>query len=179
MKLAIIGAGALAAFVLDIASRCSIEVVGQYDDRYPDLPESNGAPVLGRIADAPSGASLVLGIGAPKTRKLLFERLTSQGFNFPPIIDPSCVISPSAHIANGVIVGPLSTVLAGSLVMEGACLLSNVNVNQDVTVGAFALIGAGVIIGNGVRIGAGAHLGLACVIPLGGSVPEWADVTRG
>ena len=180
MKIGIIGAGTLAAFILDIAARnASLEILGQFDDRFPEITSANGLPVLGRVDDVPPGTPLALGIGAPAARKAIYERLRARGFTFPPVIDPSCVVSASARIAAGVILGPLSSVLAGSEILEGACLLSHVNVNQDVSIGAVALIGAGAIIGNHARIGTGAHVGLGCAIPLGGRVAEWTDVTRG
>ncbi len=87
------------------------------------------------------------------------------------------MVSPSARLADGVILGPLSSVLAGSEVLEAACLLSHVNVNQDVRVGAFALVGAGAIIGNGARVGTGAHVGLGARVPRLGSVEDWGDVS--
>lgn len=178
MRIAILGAGTLAAFIMDIAARSArFEVVGQYDDRYPELTHGNGAPVLGRMDDVPPGTALALGVGAPRARRELFGRFTALGCPFPVLVDPSCVVSPSARLADGVILGPLSSVLAGSEILEAACLLSHVNVNQDVRVGAFALVGAGAIIGNGARVGTGAHVGLGARVPRLGSVEDWGDVS--
>ena len=178
MRIAILGAGTLAAFIMDIASRSArFEVVGQYDDRSPELTHSNGAPVLGRMDDVAPGTALALGVGAPRARQDLFGRFAAQGCPFPALVDPSCVVSVSARLADGVILGPLSSVLGGSEVLEAACLLSHVNVNQDVRIGAFALVGAGAIIGNGAQVGTGAHIGLGARIPRLGAVEDWADVS--
>ncbi|MBA3013761.1 MAG: hypothetical protein KKD63_04025 [Proteobacteria bacterium] len=176
MKIGIIGAGTLAAFIVDIIRRLpGFDVLGQFDERYPEITLSNGVPVLGKVEDVKPGTPIALGIGSPAARKVIYERKRLGGFVFPSIIDPSCVISGSASIGDGVIIGPFSTVLAGSVVHNGACLLSHVNVNQNVSIGAFSLIGAGALIGNGAFIGTGAHVGLGGRVALGGRVEDWAD----
>jgi len=178
MRIAVLGAGTLAAFIIDIASRgARFEVAGQYDDRYPELTHCNGAPVLGRLDDVPAGTALAIGVGEPRLRKELFERFTALDCTFPALIDPSCVVCASARVAPGVILGPLSTVLAGSEILEAVCVLGHVSINQDVRVGAFALIGAGALIGNGARIGDGAHIGLGARVPRLGVVEDWGDVS--
>jgi len=175
-RVAILGAGTLAAFILDILARMSPGItVRLYDDGFPEVHERHGVSILGRLHEAPRDWKLVIGIGDPVKRKSLYEHYAAQGCAFCSIVDPSCILSRTAKIADGVVIGPLSSVLSGSTIGEGACILSHVNVNQNVGIGPFALIGAGAVLGNNVRVGIGAHVGLGARIPLGGHVDDWAD----
>jgi acetyltransferase EpsM len=181
MKIAVLGAGTLAEFIIEIAESLSdIRITGLYDDRYPNIATVCSVPVLGTISDLKSAETphLMIGIGEPSIRKKMFFEKTKAGFLFPSLIHSSCVISPYTVIEDGVIIGPFSTVLSGSKIARGACLLSHVNVNHRVTIGAFALVAAGVVFGNGVTIGEGSHIGLGSVLNPKAIVGDWTYVSN-
>ena len=179
VNIAILGAGTLTEFVIDIAeSLIDKKVVGIYDDKYPQLKEVMGFPILGKIEDASLDISqhLVIGIGEPSIRERIYLEKKEEGFLFPSIIHPSCVISRSAQIQDGVIIGPFSTVLSNSTIEQGVCLLSCVNVNHYVSIGAFSLVGAGVVFGNNVQVGTGGHISMGQHIGPGTTVEDWSYV---
>lgn len=159
----IVGAGTLGLFGLEIIERLNnFNCIGFLDDSFPHKKEKCGVPILGAIKDIENFQynEFVIGIGNPIFRFDFFEKWTNMGYSFTTIIDPSCIISNRSTIEQGVIIGPNSSVLQGSLVRSGSCILSYVNINQNVNVGNSCLIGAGVIIGNDAVIGKRCHLGL-------------------
>jgi acetyltransferase-like isoleucine patch superfamily enzyme len=162
-KIHIIGSGTLAKLIVEIIESTNHYVVGGFfSDDFPESLSVLGYPVIGKFVDTCKFKSLCLaiGVGEPKFRKEIFERESKIGHNFPPIIHSSVVKSRFSTIEQGVIIGPNSSILTGSVVKHGCCILSHVNINQDVQIEPFCLIGAGVIIGNNAKLGEACHIGL-------------------
>ncbi len=160
-KIHIIGSGTLAKLIVEIIeSNDHYEVGGFFSDDFCD--SVSGYPIIGKFSDTCNFKKLYLaiGIGEPKFRKVIFERELKNGHTFPPIIHSSVVKSRFSTIEQGVIIGPNSSILTGSVVKHGCCILSHVNINQDVQIEPFCLIGAGVIIGNNAKLGEACHIGL-------------------
>lgn len=178
----IIGAGTMGKLVAEIIE-CSEEyfVAGFYDDNHPDIIESLGYAVIGSLQDLDTASprNLAIGIGDPQSRKLIFEKTVSRRNIFPSLIHPSVVMSKHARIADGVIIGPNSSVLNGSKINKGACILSHVNINQNIIVGAYSLIGAGAIIGNNATLGEGCHISMGSRIQLNSEIEPWTYYTHG
>ena len=177
IKVFIIGAGTLGKLIVEIIeSTKEFEVGGFYDDNFPELQAVLNHPVLGRIRDISNSGQLVLaiGIGEPKYRKSILEELSGNGHNFPILAHSSAVLSKYCEIGEGVLIGPNSSVLTGTLVQKGTCILSHVNINQDVKIEPYCLIGAGVIIGNNARLGEGCHIGLGQRVFLNEEVEAWS-----
>ncbi len=173
----VLGGGTLGRFVADIAAaRADLTVGGFFDDRYPDIRLIDGVPVIGRFDDADPvrHQQLVIGVADPRTRQRLHEQARSAGFIVPAIVHPSAVISPSASISDGVIIGPFATVLSGSRIGTGCCLLSQVNINHDTIVHPWCLIGAAVAVGNGATLEEGCHIGMGQIIRPGTTVASWS-----
>lgn len=178
MEVYIVGAGTLARFIIDIVeSGNQFKISGFFDDGYPDIKNICGYEILGKFSDIDrhSVKNLTLGIGDPKFRKHFFEEKSAQGYRFPKLIHQSVILSKHCLIEDGVIIGPNSSVLNGSIIKKGSCILSHVNINQDIIIDPYCLIGAGVVIGNNAKIGEGAHLGLSTHIKLNQIIEPWTD----
>ncbi len=173
----IIGAGTLGKLIVEIIeSTNQYEVGGFYDDNFPNLLQVLNYPVLGKIQDLSNISSqfLALGIGEPKYRKSNLEELSGKGHRFPVLVHSSTILSKYCEIEEGVLIGPNSSVLTGSLIKKGACILSHVNINQDVKIESYCLIGAGVIIGNNAKLGEGSHIGLGQKVYLNEVIEAWS-----
>lgn len=176
MDIHIIGAGTLGRLIIDVVeSDGNFRIAGFFDDGYPEKKEINGYKIIGKTTDIKmnDAKNLVIGIGEPKYRKSILEDKSAQGYNFPRIIHRSVVLSKHCTIEDGVLIGPNSSVLNGSIVKKGSCILSHVNINQDVIVNPYCLIAAGVVIGNNARIGEGCHIGLCSQIGLNQTIEPW------
>jgi UDP-perosamine 4-acetyltransferase len=167
-----LGAGTHAKSVLEaIRSADMYDVIAIVDDD----PAKMGSELFGaRVAPAAALPQLreetahafvgVGGIGDSAPRRAAFERLLEEGFELPPILHASAVVSPWATLDRGV------QALAGSIVNAGAELAENAIVNtgaiveHDCRVGAHAHLAPGVRLAGLARIGEGAHVGIGAVV---------------
>jgi UDP-perosamine 4-acetyltransferase len=130
-----------------------------------------GVPVVGAdalerlradgIAHAFAGVG---GVGDSTARERVFGRLLADGFELPPIVHVSAVVSPWAHLGRGV------HVLAGVIVNAGAEIGDNVILNtgaiveHDCRIGAHAHVGPGARLAGTVTVGERAHVGIGAVV---------------
>jgi sugar O-acyltransferase (sialic acid O-acetyltransferase NeuD family) len=116
------------------------------------------AVLAGELGDLP----LVNGVGSvPGTvaRRELYERYTSRGFRFLP------VVSPRATVARSVLIGDGAQVMAGAVIQPGARVGPDAIVNtgalvdHDCVIGAHAHVAPGATLSGGVQVGERAHIG--------------------
>jgi UDP-perosamine 4-acetyltransferase len=104
------------------------------------------------------------GIGDSLGRRAVFERLRASGFELPPILHASAVVSPWAQVGDGV------QILAGALVNAGAEIGDDVIVNtgaiveHDCRLEAHVHVAPGVRLAGGATVGEGAHVGIGAVV---------------
>lgn len=148
----------------------------QFLNRYPIIHSEDTVQQI--LENTPN---FTLGLGAPKNRKKLSDRMHRLGGKLTTVIASNATISSyTSKIENGVIIlgntliEPASTIGTGSLINVGtfiahdtiigdfceispyAKLLGNVKLGAQVFVGAGATVLPGVQIGDGAVIGAGA-----------------------
>jgi sugar O-acyltransferase (sialic acid O-acetyltransferase NeuD family) len=184
----VIGAGGLAKQIIDVIERFEkVEEVLFYDDVsvYSDNPKLykyliiQDVNVLHEYAKKSSN-TLVLGIGKPSSRKLLYTFFTSRGLIFRNLIGNSAlignydieigegtvilenvIIESSVKIGKGVLFNTGSKVFHDSIIGDfcelapNSIISANCIVGNEVYIGANSIILQGVIIGDGVIIGAG------------------------
>lgn len=184
-RIAIWGAGGHARVAADIIRRCGrFQIAGFIDDVASDQAEKEfyGAPLYvapGQLLDA-GVRLLAVAIGDNQVRLARAEAGRQAGFALPALIDPSAIISDSARIEDGTMVGfgaiinaeaaaaTCAIINTGAIVehdcviAEGAHIAPGAILAGHVTVGRKTLIGAGatlrdrVCIGDETVIGAGA-----------------------
>lgn len=179
MDIIVIGGGTLFEFVVDICDRNKKHhVVGIYDDSFPERKSIHNIPVLGCISDAKTSTckNVVICVGKPSFRAKTYQALKTHHFNFPNIIDDSVIISKTAILEDGIIIGPFSSILTQSSISKGSCMLSHVNINQDVTIDSFCLIGAACVLGNKVHLNEGVHISMGKHIAPESNVPAWTYI---
>jgi sugar O-acyltransferase (sialic acid O-acetyltransferase NeuD family) len=124
---------------------------------------------------------LVLGIGLPKVKRSVVERLSGLGVPWATVIHPQAIIGANVSIGEGsyvgagaiitvnVHIGRFATVnlhcqVAHDDVLESFVTLHpDVHLSGNVTVREGAELGAGAIVIPGVEVGAWATLGAGCV----------------
>lgn len=179
-KIHLVGGGTLSRFVIDIIERQSnFEILGIYDDFLDKGSVINGVSVKGKTSELnpKSNEGVVVAIGSPEARKKIIEKYLTNGYFMPSIIAPSAIISNHAEIKEASIIGPLCTVLSGSVIGKGSCILSHVNINHDVSLSDFCLIGASCALANGVSLGEGVHLSIGQTIPLDTTIKAWEYIS--
>ncbi len=175
--LSIIGYSGHSFVCIEIAKLSGFILTGYYEKE-----EKNYNPYdlefLGKNPDPKICKSIFISIGNNTIRERLYNELNDK-FSFPSIVSPNSVISQSAEILNGnligtnVIINPFArignaTIINTGSIIEhectigdfvhiapGAVLSGNVNIGTGTFVGANAVIKQGIKIGNNVIIGAG------------------------
>jgi sugar O-acyltransferase (sialic acid O-acetyltransferase NeuD family) len=183
-----LGAGTHAKSVLEaIRSAGRFEVTALVDDD----PARAGTALLGfsvfgaealeRLrADGVAHAFIgVGGIGSSAGRRGVFERLLAAGFELPPIVHASAVVSPWAQLGRG------TQVLAGAIVNteaeigDDAIVNTGAIVEHDCAIGAHAHVAPGARLAGLVRVGDSAHVGLGAIVIEGISIGAQSLVAAG
>lgn len=185
----IVGTGGLAREIhqliedINAVAPESIEIKGWLDSDSSKLGKSiHGLPVFGDIdwLRQHPDVEVVIGIGAPSTRRKVVKRLSAQGHQkYARLIHPSAVIGNRIEFGEGVVIcaGVIGTTdfTIGNhvLVNIGATLAHEDEIGDFVTIAPGANISGNVIIGEGTDIGTNATL------IQGISVGEWSIVGAG
>lgn len=129
-----------------------------------------------------SGDQLLMAIGDPKSKKILYEELKSKGASFFKLIHPSAVIARTANLGEGVVVCPQAFISANAKVGTLCAINGNASVGHDVQLGSFSTLSSHVdltgwvqieecaFFGSGsrvlpkVKIGSGARIGAGAVV---------------
>ena len=151
-----------------------------------DRVERLGVPYLGTVESlrqAAATAFYVIGIGSPKVRALLAEKIDGYGLLAATLVHPAATVGADAAMSNGVVV------FAGARVTTNVRLGRHVHLNQNATVGhdtvlddyvsvnplaaisgechleAEVMVGTTAAVLQGLRVGEGAVVGAgACVV---------------
>jgi sugar O-acyltransferase (sialic acid O-acetyltransferase NeuD family) len=158
-----------------------------FDDGLATGPVASGLGMivggLDTVATHAAGMAsrLVLGIGLPKVKRSVVERLSRLGVPWATVIHPQAIIGANVSIGEGsyvgagavitvnVRIGRFATVNMHCQVAHGDVLENFVTLHPDVhlsgnvTVREGAELGAGSIVIPGVDVGAWATLGAGCV----------------
>ena len=170
-KIVVFGAGRHAKVVLDV-----LELTGRYAvvgllDNSRELYGTIrwGQKVLGGRDQFSALLSkgitrLIVALGDNRDRQSVYEDAVKAGF------EPVPAIHPSAQLGKGVVIGPGSLLVAGTVVNVDAQIGANVIVNtgatvdHDCRVGAHAHISPGAHLAGNVAVGELAHIGIGAVV---------------
>ena len=169
-SLLIYGAGGLARELAWLAESCpDAGVVAALldDDPAEHGRLVNGIPVMGlaesrrRFPDA----RFIAGVGDPRVRQQMVERVVAAGGEFATLIHPRVERSRWIEVGEGTVI------CAGGILTTNIVLGRHVQINlscdvgHDVVMGDFATLAPGVNVSGRVRIGARAYIGTnACII---------------
>lgn len=127
-------------------------------------------------------AEFIIAAGEPGVRKILFERVKSEGYSFATLIDKTAVISDTAEISEGCVINAYS-VVSSEVVLKENCFVmfeaiighhafieKNCVICPKATVGGHSRIGKQTFLGLGssmmqkVNIGSGAIVGMGAMV---------------
>lgn len=176
-RVVVVGASGFGRECLDVVDAMAragrlLRVVGVVDDSPSDVNLSRlavrGATHVGTIADwlsrGDTEVRYVLGIGSPRIRRTIVDRLDLGGFHAFPAVHPSATLGARTRFGEGVVV------CAGACISTNVSLGRHVHVNPNATIGHDADIGAfvsvnpsavisgDVIVGDETLVGASATI---------------------
>ncbi|EPF6161492.1 TPA: acetyltransferase [Citrobacter sedlakii] len=165
-----LGAGGHAAVLLDILHRyrqsLSLLVAAastEIREIFRDVPIVDDATFMQMYA--PKAVVLINGVGMlPRSplREQLYTAYRARGYRFDSVIAPDAIISPYAHLHDGVQILPGAIVQAGASIGQNSIVNTRAVIEHDCAIGDHnhvapgAILCGGCVSGNHVFIGAGA-----------------------
>jgi UDP-perosamine 4-acetyltransferase len=119
------------------------------------------------------------GVGDSSARERAFERLLAAGFELPPILHASAVVSPWAQVGRGTHVLAGTVVNAGAEIGDDVILNTGAIVEHDCRIGSHAHVGPGARLAGMVTVGERAHVGIGAVAIEGIRIGDGALVAAG
>ena len=172
-RIVVLGASGHASVVLDI---CRLEgryqVVGLLDSYKPCGSTCRGHEVIGSWEDLPklvaagtvAGAIVAIGDNWRRARIVANIRGTLPDFRFVTAVHPS------AQVAEDVVLGAGSVVMAGAVVNPGSevgefCIVNTrASLDHECVMDDYSSLGPGAVVGGCVRIGAYTAIGIGAVV---------------
>jgi UDP-perosamine 4-acetyltransferase len=188
LRLVGLGGGGHAVSLLDaIHSAADLEAAALVDDDPSrEGEELLGVPIFGPDAldrlQAEGVAHAFVGVGGVASsapRRAAFDRLLAAGFELPPIVHASAVVSPWARLGRGVQLLACTRVNAGAELEDGAIVNSGALVEHECRIGAHAHVGPGALLAGLASVDAGAHVGIGAVVIEGVRIGAEALVAAG
>jgi sugar O-acyltransferase (sialic acid O-acetyltransferase NeuD family) len=182
-RLLLLGAGAHARAVADVAQACGWTVGGYVGAT--NAPVSAG--VVGSDDDLPrlvasrtfDGAVVGVGNTALGRRPALFARLRELRIATPTLVHPSAAVSASARVGDGSVIFAQVAVGAEVAVGHNVVIYSGAVVEHDCRIGDHAYLAPGVILCGNVRVEPGAFLGAGAIVIPGVVIGNDAVVPAG
>lgn len=173
------GAGGHAREIASYFHSAGVAVLGFVDDGL-DPGEYSFGRVHGPISTAGHLCeTFAVGIGKPKDRLRVHQKLVKLGLHAAKVLHPSSDIGLRCEVGDGAVVGPNSTLSVDVLVGKQAHIHSSVVCAHDVVVGDFATLSPGVSVAGNVTVGDGAWLGIGCTVIQGVRIGKGALIGAG
>lgn len=169
----IVGGGGFARelyfWLRDCAATGALPPLAGYLDDAGDVLHNRAAyemDYLGSIAEADvrSGDRFVLAIGSPGTKRAIRERLATRGAVFPTVVHPTCTITATASLAEGVVLCPGCILGPDSRLERFVTFNTGSGTGHDSSVGEFSVLASRVAISGHVRVEPDVSIGSGVVL---------------
>lgn len=121
----------------------------------------------------------IIGFTGFKMLKLVQYLNQNFGIKFIPLIHPSAIIAPNAHISAGSIIQAGVIIASGVQLKEHTFINKGVKIDSNTTIGSFASLAPGSVVGQNTLIETGVVLGIGSVILNELVVHEYSMVAAG
>lgn len=146
------------------------------DDRWPELKESFGCPVISNLAGLADIAATVdaaiAAVGNNAVREQWCESIVAAGLQLATVIHPRAFVSATATLGAGTAVMAMAMVGVDAVLGRGVIVNAGAIVDHDASLDEFAHLGVGVQLAGGVKVKARAWLQAGCCAGYGVIVAE-------
>lgn len=131
------------------------------------------------VERVPNGLGVIIAIGDPQVRAAAYQKSVAAGLIPQTIIHPTSVVSPTATIDQGCLLGPFSFV--GPFATVGRnCIVNNyASIGHDAVVGESSVLSPYSTLNGSARCGERSFLGTASVILVGKSLGVSSKISAG
>lgn len=156
-----------------------------FDDRVPPGPVASSlGEVVGTLDDVVQFAGrgdvrLVLGVGLPRVKVAVVERLAPFGLPWASAVHPAAVIGPQVTIGEGTYVAASAVVTVNARLGRFVTVNVHCAVTHDDVLEDFASLHPDAHLSGNVRVGEGAELGTGALVIPGATVGAWTVVGAG
>lgn len=175
-RIYIYGASGHGKVIADIATANVYEVAGFIDDD-ESKTEFCGLPCV--RAEKIQKLPVAIAVGNNKARKEIFEKLKADGFEMPPLIHPSAVVSASALIGEGSVVMPNAVINPYAVIGTGCIINTAAVIEHDCKIGDFVHISPNVALAGGVSVGEMSHIGIGSSVIQLIKIGKWCIIGAG
>ena len=162
MKLSIIGASGHGKVVADIAEKNGYDEVEFFDDD-AGLDHCGKWPVVGTVHEAlEKDCDVFIAIGKAEIREALMECF--RGRRFPTLIHPSAVVADDVMIGEGSVVMAGAVINPGSKLGRGVIINTCSSVDHDCVIEDFVHISVGAHLSGTVNVGKGTWIAVGASI---------------
>ena len=171
-KIAIVGSGGFGRevkWLIDqINYKCNQwEFIGYYDDNFDNQSSVGREHYLGKIDEINQlneSMSIVIAIGNPQTKKMIYSRIENPLIKYPTLIHPSCLIGNNINIGIGNIICAGNILTTDIFLNDFVILNLFCTVGHDTSIGPFSSIMPGVNISGEVNLGEKVYIGTGAKI---------------
>lgn len=108
-----------------------------------------------------SEVEVVIALGEPKYKELLYNKVSDAGYRFANIIHPKAIINASAELGRGLIIKAGAIISSDAIVKDNVSVQEYAVVGHDTVVECHAQISAFVMIAGHCHIGKKTYIGLS------------------
>jgi sugar O-acyltransferase (sialic acid O-acetyltransferase NeuD family) len=172
----VFGAGGHAKAVMEmIMAIGKFQLAGLVDDKIPagtkvlDIPVLGSREIMPQLVDRGliQAANGVGGIIDITIRVKLFDLMSENRFNFPPLVHPKATAEKSASIGEGVQVFANAYVGSSALLQDRCMVNTNAVVSHDCTIGSYTHIAPGALLAGHVQVGERSLVGMGVTTAIG------------
>ncbi len=165
-RLILVGAASFAEEVADLAAAAGFEVVAWIEGLDRSAVAGDHDPPILWVDDQAAfepDLPILPAIGSVQ-RMGIVRRLVDEGRQLATLIHPTAVVSPSARIEPGCVVGPLVVVGAHSRIGEGTVLNRGSLIGHHTEIGRYSFVGPGANVAGKVTLGEQVYVGAGAIV---------------
>ncbi|MGI6226031.1 MAG: acetyltransferase [Peptococcales bacterium] len=103
---------------------------------------------------------VIIAIGEPSVRAILYERVKNNGYNVTSIIHSTAILSSTSIIGEGTYIGPYSFVSSDASVGKNIIIQPHAMIGHDVSIGDSSVISTNVVLAGNCSIGTRSFIAL-------------------
>lgn len=161
-ELVIIGASGHGKVVADIAARCGYKNIVFLDDN-PDIENCGRYSVVGDSGKVEEiDGDVIVAIGNPDIRRSIQETIKEDRLTV--LIHPNAVVAEDVVIGKGTVVMAGAVINPGSMIGRGCIVNTCASVDHDCELGDYVHVAVGAHVAGSVEIGEGTWIGAGATV---------------